>query len=311
MVGWDGPGSCGPDDQLCTVLAGRDSKLHPDHRNFAVVILYFRFGQRGALHRAPHDRLGAAHQRTAHRHAQEFADDGGFALEFHGEIGIVPLALDAERAELLRLNVYPFLGKGATGRAELVARNIILSAVLAAELFFHLPFDRQAVTVPARQVGRVMAGHLVRAHDDVLDDLVHRRAEMDVPVRVWRAVMQDPRLGAACFRISAQFLVKLEIVPALDPVRLALGQAAAHREFGGGQEQRVAIIAVGQGISHVGPMAVLACCTEMPGNGHGFFHAFRAWAPGFAAPMIGSARSRAANSNEAYPCHGVSVAGAA
>ena len=59
-----------------------------------------------------------------------------------------------------------------------------------------LPLDRQAVAVPARHIGRILAEHLLRAVDDVLQDLVQRGAEMDVAVGVGRAVVQDEFLAA-------------------------------------------------------------------------------------------------------------------
>ena len=274
------------------------------------MVFHFRFRQRCAFHRAPHDRLGAAHQRAAHRHAQELAHNGGFAFELHRQVRIVPLTLDAEIAELCLLYVHPFAGIGAASGAEVSRRDIILGLALGAELLFHLPFDRQAVAVPSRQVRGIKTGHLVRAHDDVLDDLVHRRAEVNVAIRIGRAIMQDPRFGPARLRIGAKFFVQLQLIPALDPVGLALGQAAPHRKLGGRQKQRVAIIAVGQGIGHVGPMAVLACFTEMPGNGHGFFSCVQSMGSRLRGPVrSGSARSRAANSNAVYPCHAISVAG--
>ena len=132
------------------------------------------------------------------------------------------------------------------------------------------------MAVPARQIGGIEACHLVAADDDVLDDLVHRRAEVNVAIRIGRAIMKDPLLSPARLRIRAQLFVQFQIIPAFDPVGLALGQAASHRKLGGRQEQRIAVIAGSQGIGHFGPMAVLACFTEMPGNGHGFFHVCRA-----------------------------------
>ena len=59
-------------------------------------------------------------------------------------------------------------------------RDCVLVLALGAILLLDLPFDRQAVAVPARHVVRVVAEHLVRADDDVLQDLVQR-----VPIWMW------------------------------------------------------------------------------------------------------------------------------
>jgi hypothetical protein len=53
-----------------------------------------------------------------------------------------------------------------------------------------LVLDRQAVAVPARHVGRVEAGQRLGTDDDVLEDLVHRVADVDVAIGVRRAVVQ-------------------------------------------------------------------------------------------------------------------------
>jgi hypothetical protein len=66
-----------------------------------------------------------------------------------------------------------------------------------------LVLDRQAVAVPARHIGRVETGQRLGADDDVLEDLVHRVADVDVAVGVGRAVVQHEAraaLGASRMR---------------------------------------------------------------------------------------------------------------
>ena len=98
------------------------------------------------------------------------------------------------------------------------------------------------MAVPARNIGGVIAQHLMAAHDKVLEDLVHRGAEVNGPVRIGRAVMQDEWLGTARLRILPHAIVKAHLVPTLDPFRLSLWKAAAHREVGFWQKERVAVI---------------------------------------------------------------------
>src|SRR5689334_1839926 len=108
---------------------------------------------------------------------------------------MLPVAADAEPTELLALDVDELLRVLA---ARLADRDVRHLALLAAELLVDLLLDRQAVAVPAGNVGRVEAHHRAAAHDAVLEDLVHRRAEVDVPVRVRRTVVEDElRLSGA------------------------------------------------------------------------------------------------------------------
>ena len=66
----------------------------------------------------------------------------------------------------------------------------------AARFLHDLELDRQPVAIPARHVGRAKAGHRFRFHDEILEDLVQRRAHVDVAVRERRAVVQDEQFGA-------------------------------------------------------------------------------------------------------------------
>ena len=103
--------------------------------------------------------------------------------------------------------------------------------------------DRQAVTVPARHVRCVEAGQRLRAHDDVLEDLVERVTDVQVAVGVGRAVVEH-ELGSPR-AVLADALVELVLLPARDPLRLTLGQVAAHRERGVGQVERLAVVGHG------------------------------------------------------------------
>ena len=75
--------------------------------------------------------------------------------------------------------------------ARLAERDRAHLPLLRAEVLVDPQLDRQAVAVPARHVGRVEAREAAAAHHHVLEDLVERGAEVDVAVRVRRAVVQD------------------------------------------------------------------------------------------------------------------------
>ncbi len=157
-----------------------------------ILVLDLGLGERGLLHHRPHHRLRAAIELAGRGELHHLAGDLRLGRESHGRVGVVPVAVDAEALELLALHVDPVLGEGAAFLAELDHRpDVVLVLALGAVLLLDLPFDRQAVAVPARHIVGIVAEHLLRARDDVLQDLVERVADMDVAVGVGRAVMQD------------------------------------------------------------------------------------------------------------------------
>jgi hypothetical protein len=95
-----------------------------------------------------------------------------------------------------RCTVDPFLGISAAFGAELVPGDLVLVQLLLAILLLDLPFDRKAVAVPAGHVGRVEAHQRARADDDVLQDLVHGVAHVEVAIGVGRAIVEDEAFGA-------------------------------------------------------------------------------------------------------------------
>ena len=156
-----------------------------------------------------------------------------------------PIADDAEALEFFALNIDPMGGELAALVAKRVDRDGIeevrLLVALGAILLLDLPFDRQAVAIPARHVVGIVAEHLLRFDDEVLQDLVQRVPDVDVAVGVGRAIVQ--REFHAALGLRAQLFVKTDFVPALQEFRLKLRQTGAHRKIGLRQEQRLAPIA--------------------------------------------------------------------
>ena len=157
-----------------------------------------------------------------------------------------PIADDAEALELLALHLDPVLGETPAllaefhqrGRVRQVRLRLALGAVV---LLLDLPFDRQAVTIPAGHVIGIEAEHLLASGHHVLENFVERVADMDVAVGVGRTVMQDkarPSLGG-----GTQPAIEIEVTPARQQLQLFLRQAGAHWEVGLGQEERLAVIA--------------------------------------------------------------------
>jgi len=206
------------------------------------VILNFGLGKRGLLHRRPHHGARAAIQKPVHREFVQLAHDLGFGGERHRGVGVHPIAHAAEPLELFALHADPVRGEGAALVAQFAHRDFVFAFALGAVLLLDLPFDGEAVTVPARHVRRVEPEHLARAHHEILQDLVERGPDMDVAIGIRRAVMQHeqrPALG-----LGAQAGVKTDLLPALQPFRLRFGQARLHGKAGGGQEQGGAVVAL-------------------------------------------------------------------
>ena len=102
---------------------------------------------------------------------------------------------------------------------------------------FHLQLDGQAMAIPSRNVRRIEAGKRLAFDDDVLQHLVHRMTNVDIAIRIRRAVVQD-EFRTPC-RGLADALVALLRLPLRQHQRFALGQIAAHRECCIGEIQRI------------------------------------------------------------------------
>ena len=243
-VARDGPGRRRPDHRRGSaedrIHRGPHGEGDIDRVRDMVVILDLRLGERGLLHHRPEHRLGAAEEPAVHQELADLAQDLRLGGEGHGGIGVGPIALDPQAAELLALDPDPMAGEVAAFLAELDDGHGILVLALLAILLLDLPFDGQAVAVPARHVMRVLAQHLLRAVDDVLQDLVEGVADMDRAIGIGRSVMEHefrPALGS-----GAQLGVEPHFRPARQDLRLALGQIGAHREIGARQEDRCLVI---------------------------------------------------------------------
>ena len=121
-------------------------------------------------------------------------------------------------------------GVAAAFVAEVQHGHRILVAASLAILFLDLPFDRQAVRVPAGDVTHALPGHAVRPHDDVLQDTVQRVADVQVAVGVDRPVMQHPWRAGGHLRLRP--VPQADALPARQQLWLAHRQVAAHGELG-------------------------------------------------------------------------------
>ncbi len=209
-------------------LLGREREAHVDLRALvALVVLDLGLGQGRAARDAPVHRLLGLVDEALLGEGGELAHDRRLVAGRHREVGVLPFAHHAQPLELLALDADELFGVLA---ALLSKRDGLHLVLLRAEVALHLELDRQPVAVPAGAVGRVVPQHRAAPHDDVLQDLVERRPEMDVAVGVGRPVVEHERgpalAGLAQRRVEPRFL------PASEPFRLRLGQVRLHREVG-------------------------------------------------------------------------------
>ena len=84
------------------------------------------------------------------------------------------------------------------------------------------------MTVPARNIYGVEAHEPTGLHDHVFQNLVNSVANMNITVRIRRAIVQDElRLIGMCF---PNLLVQFIFLPLRDPLRFAFSKIAPHWE---------------------------------------------------------------------------------
>ena len=85
------------------------------------------------------------------------------------------------------------------------------------------------MTIPTWNVTCIFAHHLLGTHNHVFQNLVQCVPNVQMPIRIWRAIMQDKRLAA---RFFAQALINANFGPTRQPFWLAFRQARTHWEIG-------------------------------------------------------------------------------
>src|SRR3989442_1742407 len=214
-------------------------ELHPHRGRPLILVFDLRLRQRRLAVHAPVDRLEPLVDEAPADETAELARDDRLVGRRHRDVGVVPVAEYAQALELVALDVD--VPERVLAALLALLKGIhcapyVYGGVVEAELLVHLMLDRQAVTVPAGDVDRVEAEHRARLHDDVFEDFVEDVPQMDVAVRVRRAVVQDPE-GAVRGDL-AEALVHPELLPPGEHLRLALRKVGLHGEGGFRQGQR-------------------------------------------------------------------------
>jgi hypothetical protein len=246
QVGGQRPGSRGPNHHRHLppgqgrIQGGRirgQGESDIDGGGGIVLVLHLGLGQRGEAGGAPVDRLQPPVDPPGPDELPQLAQDGGLVGEDHRAIRIAPVPQAAQPLELFPLDVDELLGVGTAELPFLGDRDLL---GLAAQLAIHLVLDGQAVAVPARHVGGVVAEHGAGLDDHVLQDLVQGVPHVDVAVGVGGAVVQDPAGPPGAGR--ADLLVEPGCLPHLEEFRLPLGEVGLHGEVGLGKVQRGLVI---------------------------------------------------------------------
>ena len=234
QIGRKGPGGRRPDDNrdLLSLEPGvflghvRDHReLDVDRRRGMVLVLDLGLGQGGLAVDAPVDRPLPLVNVPRGEESGQVPQDIGFVGGIHGEIRLVPFAQDAEPDEPVPLDIDVLEGVFPAFIAEFGQGHVLLP--LPEELV-HVDLDRKAVAVPAGDVGRQVPLHALALDDEVLEDLVQGGAQVDMPVGIRRAVMQDE--GQESFPLFQDLAVEAHLLPLFDDLGLFLGERRLHGE---------------------------------------------------------------------------------
>ena len=101
------------------------------------------------------------------------------------------------------------------------------------------------MAVPSRHIRRVETHEAAGFDDHILEDFIDRMTDMNAAIGVGRAIMEDELFPSLA--LLAQIAVYVQILPALEHVRLALGQVTAHGKGSFRQIQGVLVVAHGKG----------------------------------------------------------------
>ena len=199
-------------------------KTHVNRQIGFVLVFHFRLGQRRFAVKTPVHRFQTAIDVAFVQNFAQRTDFVRFVGKIHGFVRIVPLAQYAQthKVHFLRLD--------------------LLSSV-SAGFFLHLtrgqttPVDgldfvlnRHAVTIPARYIRCIKARHRARFDDDVLENFVHRVTDVNVTVRIRRAVVQNEFRTVLLGSDLTNFVIAFLLMPLRDPLRFAFGQITTHRK---------------------------------------------------------------------------------
>ena len=242
----DRPRGRRPDHRECRVLgqaggdrrpAADDREAHEDRGGLLLLVLDFGLGQRRAAGDAPVHRLVPAVDAARGEALAELADDRGLIGEGHRQVGVLPVAQNAEPLELCPLDVDELLGVLPARLAEVRRGKFFL---LAPERLVDLQLDRKPVAVPSRDIGSIISLDIPGLYNDVLEYLVECVTHVDMAIRVRRPVVENVCLLPGAQR--TQRAVDVPRLPEFEHPRFASRQVGFHRECRSRQIQRRLVV---------------------------------------------------------------------
>ena len=228
------PGGRRPDDseRRLVVRKGERSRslfsqpeTDVDGRRGVIAVFDFSLRECSLTSRAPVNRFEPLVHGPRLEELPEGLRDGRLERVRHRQVGILPVTEDTETLEVLLLNVDELVGELSARAAELGGGHLLL---LRAELLVDLMLDRQSVTVPTRNVRRVVTHHRARLDHDVLQRLVESLPDMNPAVCIGRSVVKNELRPALPLLPDAA--VQVERIPLLEPLRLIELKVRFHRE---------------------------------------------------------------------------------
>ena len=163
-AGRQSPGRCGPDrNGYFAFISGATRSIyrlgihrhigHIYRRRVFVLVLNLGLGKRRTAVHTPVNGLEAFVQVTVGYNARERAYNVRLILEVHGQVGVRPMSQHPHADEVFALRVDLARCVFAAFLSELSCRNLYARFT---NFFLHIQFNRQAVTIPTRHIGRVI-----------------------------------------------------------------------------------------------------------------------------------------------------------
>ena len=202
-----------------------------------VLILDLSLSQSGLVMVAPVHGLQALVDVALLVHLAKDLDLLGLKAGIHGLVGVLPVGHHAQALEALHLDADILLGIGVAGGTEVGHAHGLAVELL---LLDDGALDGHTVVIPAGDIRGVPATHGVGPDDEVLQGLVQGVAHVEAAVGERRAVVKG-EAGLALVLLQ-QLVVEVHVLPALEHLRLPLGQTRPHGEVGLGQIDGLVVI---------------------------------------------------------------------
>ena len=147
---------------------------------------------------------------------------------------MLPVAEDAETAELAALNIDEFAG-------VFIRAATHLGGSQTGGGFDHTELDGKTVAIPTRNERSAEACHRFGFNNEVLENLVEGRPHVDITIRERGAIVQKIERGILAALLD--FFVKPLPFPLGQRFRFTLGQAGLHGKIGFRKIDRVFVSA--------------------------------------------------------------------